>query len=287
MKGTQAGTIQYAPPPPDPFQHVHTEPPPDPARATRAVARWELVLLLLVPLLAPGPRTARRIALDARCIRRGRACGVASAWRAERDAHEPCRRFHPQGGGMETLEPEHVWDGWEWVANPAAPSAEELAGPHIRRPFSHPAEVAKREAARAREAEEREWWGDAREHDYERAALAVFLEEARGGDSALAAYVAARCGGKADEFDDDSEDGGLDGADGVGGGASRAASHTESCGEAAHAGVGGGAVDARGRTDLESAAKDLQGGLDYVFEAVAADGCSSHGNVAAAVKGGD
>ena len=56
-------------------------------------------------------------------------------------------------------------------------------------------------------------------------------------------------------------------------------------GEAARAGVCGDAVDGRGCTDLESAAKDLQGGLDYVFEAVAADGCNSNGNVAAAVKG--
>ena len=66
---------------------------------------------------------------------------VLFAWREEKEAHAPCRRFHPQGA-TETLEPEHVWDGWEWLANPDAPSAAVLAGPHIMRPHSHPAEVA-------------------------------------------------------------------------------------------------------------------------------------------------
>ena len=120
--------------------------------------------------------------------------------REEKEAHAPCRRFHPQGA-TETLEPEHVWDGWEWLANPDAPSAAVLAGPHIMRPHSHPAEVAKRaaaEAAWAHEAAERTedaTTGEAaREALYERAAFAVFVEAASDGFDEYAAAMAAASG---------------------------------------------------------------------------------------------
>ena len=83
----------------------------------------------------------------------------------------------------------------------------------------------------------------------------------------------------------------------------RAASHADPCSEAARAGAGGDAVDARGRTDLDSAVKVLDyvfeaaaadafdGGLDYFFEVAAGDGSAMRadprGLAARAGVGGD
>ena len=121
------------------------------AREARVAARWERLLLSFVPLLAAGDGGPPLSQLPWRRSTLPRL--TLEVWRHEREAHAPCRRFCPQGapgGGMfETLAPERVWDGWEWVANPDAPSAEVMAGPNMQRPFAHPAEEVRREAAEA------------------------------------------------------------------------------------------------------------------------------------------
>ena len=101
---------------------------------------------------------------------------VKAEWEAEQARYLPCCR---RIGGYKLLEPTHIFDGWEWVANPKAPSPEELAGPDIFRPHSHPAEVAKRAAAREMEMEGMDDGEAALEAMYERDAFLHFMSYAR------------------------------------------------------------------------------------------------------------
>ena len=70
------------------------------------------------------------------------------------------------------------------MANPAGPTAEEMLRPDVVRPSRHPAEVAKREAARKAAEELREELGYdeddwAREALHERESFKVFMQSAR------------------------------------------------------------------------------------------------------------
>ena len=190
-----------------------------PSREVRAGARWELLVAKYVPLLTVHAAAAtvggaaaarpRRSCVDRLTL----AYRVLAEWTAEKEAHAPCRRYHPQGhdeypGGWETLAPERVWDGWGWAANPGAPSAEVLAGPNVVRPYGHPAEVAARAVAAARaeqEGFEEGCGGSARDVKYERAALEAFLEEWWEGRGTGGGHV---YGGSDDGDDDDYGDGG-------------------------------------------------------------------------------
>ena len=103
------------------------------------------------------------------------------------------------GGGREKLAAEEVWDGWEWLRNPAAPSAEELARWDVIRPYSHHTRVDERAAEKARQ--EAAWREDdygelAREHMYEREGYMLGLRAAR---------IFGECD---DDFDGDLEGGG-------------------------------------------------------------------------------
>jgi hypothetical protein len=94
--------------------------------------------------------------------------GMRQAWQVEKERHGPVTRrvYDGHTTRVEVLEPEEIFDGWDWVANPAAPSPEVLAGLFVTRPS------VQERARRAREADDSDPFDEAR---YEGASLAAGL----------------------------------------------------------------------------------------------------------------
>tara|TARA_B110001450_G_C17449020_1_gene411229 strand:- start:51 stop:590 length:540 start_codon:yes stop_codon:yes gene_type:complete len=144
------------------------------ALETRAAARWELLMLLLVPLLAPRPKGMRTGSR-----RRQWPYKVKEEWREEQWNHAPYHYRMVLWEGRVNLKPEFKWNGWEWEANDEAPTAEELEAPDVLQSQNHPEVVAAKAAAQRGQAEMREMCDDDGEYErelmYESAGLAVFL----------------------------------------------------------------------------------------------------------------
>ena len=142
-------------------------------------AAWTSLIVGLVPrlaLLPDAPSCPWLADHSVRRVRQNLKYGVLAAWREEKERHGPVTRRVDDGHmvRVEVLEPEEIFDGWEWVANPAAPSPEVLAGPFVTRPLLQ--ERARRaRAERARRAWEADEWDPYDEAQYEGASLAAGL----------------------------------------------------------------------------------------------------------------